>query len=204
MQPDDGRLYTVMLAPPAVIVARMFAVLFPDARTALDMTYGSGRFWRDPPLVAVTRVDIDPDRAPDGAADFTALPYPDASFDVAVFDPPYHTDMGRGKASIMGGRFGTFSNVAVLKVAVLRGSREARRVSRLGALVKVQDHIHGRRLIMMSDWVRAELGAPYDLVHGVKSNGKLLSPRWTRQLSAWRNHATYYAFRWDREEHKPW
>lgn len=68
----------------------------------LDPTYGLGRFWtrwRPERLIAH---DLDPDKAPDGAADFTALPYADATFDAVVFDPPYKlngTSSGKGASA---------------------------------------------------------------------------------------------------------
>jgi hypothetical protein len=49
----------------------------------LDMTYGSGtwwKLWRPDRMVAIGR---------DLTADFTALPFPVAMFDAVAFDPPY-------------------------------------------------------------------------------------------------------------------
>ena len=101
-------LRAIMRAAPAEIVAGMLRVLYPDAETLLDATHGHGRFWTADPPVAVTGLDLDTARAPHVVGDFRALPFRDGSFDVVIFDPPYHTDMGRGKASVMGSRFGTF------------------------------------------------------------------------------------------------
>jgi hypothetical protein len=198
--PTD-RLYTVTAAPSAVVVARMLAVLYPDARTVLDMTYGSGKFWDGSARVAVTGLDLDPARAPNVVGDFRALPFADRSFDVAIFDPPYHTDMGRGKSSIMGARFGTFATLPELEAAVRQGCAEAWRVARLGVIVKCQDYIHASRPVWMSDWVRSALGEPYDFAMQVRPH-KITDPKWSRQLSAWRNHATYWAFRKDGNVHR--
>lgn len=52
-----------------------------------DVTYGKGVFWRKTPHLDVTGSDIK--TVPDRPYDFTRLPYADASFDVAVIDPPY-------------------------------------------------------------------------------------------------------------------
>jgi hypothetical protein len=55
----------------------------------LDATYGRGiwwKVWRPDVLVAH---DIDPAKAPDGPADFTALPYDDDEFDAVTLDPPF-------------------------------------------------------------------------------------------------------------------
>lgn len=61
-----------------------------DDYTVLDTTYGHGRFWTKyrPPLL--TGVDVNPSKSMTGTSvDFRNLPFPDRSFDVVVFDPPY-------------------------------------------------------------------------------------------------------------------
>lgn len=61
----------------------------PDARI-LDCTANRRRMWegvvRAP---APIFMDLDPTVGPDVVGDFRALPFPDASFDVLVFDPPH-------------------------------------------------------------------------------------------------------------------
>lgn len=197
------RLYTIADGTSARAVADLLAVLFPDARTVLDATYGNGAFWRgDLAEVAVTGMDLDPARAPHVVGDFRAMPFADASFDVVIFDPPYHTDMGRGKASIMGSRFGAFGRLADLRAAVEQGCRESWRVGRLGIIVKVQDYIHESRAVWMSDWVKAALPVePYDVLY-LRRPHKLVDPKWTRQLSVWRNHATFWVYRTDGGVHR--
>lgn len=185
----------------AETIAKIFDVFFPDALTVLDMTYGNGKFWDKANGLKVNGRDINPDRARDGVSDFYALDDADGSFDVCVFDPPYYTDAG--KESIMRKRFGSFEGMADLIEAVENGVREARRVARLGVVVKIQDHIHGNRLVMMSDMVRSAM-APielYDIVHVTRAS-RPRSRRWTRQLSAWRNHSSYLVFRLDGTIHK--
>lgn len=60
-----------------------------DWRT-LDPTYGLGSFWKSWRPDDLVGCDLDPEKSPLGAAvDFTALPFPDRSFDAVVFDPPY-------------------------------------------------------------------------------------------------------------------
>lgn len=195
-------LYSVEDGTSARAVARLIAVLFPDATAALDMTYGSGRFWDGSAPVAVTGLDINPSRARDVCGDFTRLPFVDGAFDLAIFDPPYHTDMGRGKASVMGARFGTYPTLLHLENAVKAGAREAWRVSRLGILVKVQTYVHASRLVRMTRWVEDAVPADlYDEMH-LKARNKILDPKWGDQLSVYRNHATFLAFRKDGATHK--
>ena len=65
----------------------------------LDPTHGRGiwwKVWRPDVLVAH---DLDPAKAPDGVADFTALPYVDDEFDAVAFDPPYKLN-GRPTRSV--------------------------------------------------------------------------------------------------------
>src|SRR4051794_15499269 len=96
------RLYSVSTGTNAQTVADILRVLFPDARTVLDVTYGKGRFWspKHPVTAQVTGLDLDPQRARDVVGDFRALDYLADSFDVGVFDPPYQWDMGKGKPSV--------------------------------------------------------------------------------------------------------
>ena len=166
------------------------------------MTYGSGSFWRGTDTgLAVTGIDINPQRARDVCADFTRLPFRDDAFDVAIFDPPYHTDMGRGKASVMGSRFGAYRSMLELETAVCFGCAEAQRVSRRGVIVKCQDYIHSSQLVEMTQWVRDHMNQPvYQRVDIVRQH-KLLDPKWGEQLSAYSNSATFLAFRHGDQRH---
>lgn len=179
--------------PTATIVSLILKVFFPDAETALDMTYGSGAFWDGSTSVRVTATDADPTRAVDGTTDFRNLSYPNATFDVTLFDPPHIADAGA--ESIMGQRFGTYPD-ADLQDAIRAGAAEAMRVARLGAIIKVTDHIHGQRFVRESGWVILELGEPYDVVHQVRS-GAMIDPKWEEQRSAYNNGSTYLIFRKD-------
>lgn len=189
------RLYSVEDGTSARAVAGLLAVLFPDARTVLDATYGNGRFWDGSADVEVTGLDLDPGRAAHVVGDFRALPFADDAFDVVIFDPPYHTNMGRGKASVMGARFGTFATLADLREAVEQGCREAWRAGRLGVIVKCQDYIHESKPVWMSDWVKGALPVePYDVLH-LRQRSKVIDPKWRDQLSVYRNHSTFWVFR---------
>lgn len=197
-----GHLYTAQVQTNANATAGLLRVLFPDATTVIDMTYGKGMFWDGKASVSVIGIDLDPDRARDVCADFTRLPFRDGAFDVAIFDPPYQWDMGHGKGSIIGNLFGTYESEDAAKRAVQLGSREAWRVSRIGVLVKVQNYIHASRLVHMTRWVEDAIPSPlYDELHLVNPR-KLIAPRWKSQLSVYRNHSTFLAFRHGDQTHK--
>jgi hypothetical protein len=195
------RLYSVEMGSSAQTVAKMLRVLFPDATTALDMTYGSGNFWKGAPSFSVVGIDIDPDRARDVCADFTQLPFAADTFDVAIFDPPYLADVSVKNPGIVGRRFGSYARQVHVHAAVRRGMREAWRVARIGVIVKVQIHTHASLLVDMEGWVRESIGAPlYGRVEQVRPV-KLTDPKWTDQLSVWSNSATFLAYRKGDQRH---
>jgi hypothetical protein len=188
--------------PTPIIVAQILRVYFPNAENVLDMTGGDGGFWDGSELLNVTRLIVDPDRAPDGAEDFRSLPHiPDNHHDVTLFDPPHLTETGNS-GPIMGERYGSFANMAELEQAIADGSREAWRIGRLGAVVKVTDHVHGQQYVIESDWVREAIGQPpFDEVYQVRGHA-MIDPKWQEQLSAYNNGATYLIFRKDGPMHK--
>lgn len=65
-------------------VARLYAK--GDPKIA-DLTYGKGVFWRKTPHLRVFGSDMV--TQPKRPHDFRALPYRNATFDIAVLDPPY-------------------------------------------------------------------------------------------------------------------
>jgi hypothetical protein len=201
----SDRLYSVTTGSNARVVADILRVLFPDARTVLDTTYGKGRFWspKHPVDVAVTGLDLDPARARDRVADFRNLAdFADESHDVGVFDPPYQWDMSKRKPSRMGARFGTYRSEGEARTSIQSGAREVWRTSRLGIIVKVQDHVHSQRVAWLSDWVKDVIPVePFDQVHLARRQ-KMRDPKWRRQLSVWRNHATFWIFRKDGQIHR--
>lgn len=176
----------------AELVADILRVFFPDASTCVDLTPGRGGFWSERVPIHVS-VALSPH-------DFRSLPYAHDNFDVGLIDPPHLADAG--KKSIMGQRYGTYKQ-ADLEPLVRAGTREAWRVSRLGIVVKVTDHVHGQRFVSESDWVRGALGGqtPFDIVHYVRpqslGDGKWREP----QLSARNNGSTFLIFRKGDQRH---
>ena len=185
--------------PTPIIISQILRVYFPDAETALDMTGGDEGFWDGSELIEVSRINVDPSRVADAQSDFRSLPHiADADYDVTLFDPPHVADAGDD--AVMGERFGTYVGDD-LEDAIRRGCAEAWRIGRLGAIVKVTDHVHGQRYVLESDWVRDAIGeAPYDEVYQVRSSA-VIDPKWEEQLSAYNNGSTYLIFRKGVQKH---
>lgn len=181
----------------AWIVNAIVGVCFPDARTALDPTFGEGAFWKNGTHLDLTAHDSLEERAPNGVVDFRNLPYIDQQFDLVVFDPPHIADAGAD--SIMGQRYGTYSSDELLRV-IWTGTREAWRVARLGIIVKVTDGVHGQEYVEESAAVRMAAGRPYDIVYQTRE-ASLPDPKWGEQLSAYNNGSTYLIFRKDGPKH---
>jgi hypothetical protein len=199
----EDPLFARMKLRPAQAIEVILFVCFPDAGSVLDSTWGRGRFWTDSTApVGVVGLDLNPKRARHVVGDYRALPFADGAFDVGVFDPQFLSDGGR--ASIMRAAYTTHGRLEAAKADVQQGCREIWRVSRLGIIVKVQDHIHDQRLIRMTDWVREAIpAAQYDELLVPSEQAKVIDPKWTRpQLSLYRDHSAYLVFRKDGDVHK--
>lgn len=200
----EDALFSRMNISPAQAIEVILFVCFPDAATVLDATWGKGNFWKGSTApVSVVGLDLDPRRARDVVGDYRRLPFADSALDLGIFDPEFLSD--GGKKSIMRAQYSTHERLDAAEVKVQQGCREIRRVSRLGAIIKVQDHIHGSRLIRMSDWVREALHpmAQYDELLVPSEQPKVIDPKWKRpQLSLYRDHSVYLVFRWDGPAHK--
>jgi hypothetical protein len=191
----SSRLFSIESGSSAQIVAKMLRVLFPDAETVLDMTYGSGKFWTPYTPWQVTGIDLNPARARDVCADFTRLPFADGAFDVAIFDPPYLTEAGKSGLMAMDRQFSSFASVDVGREVVTCGAAEAWRVGRLGCVVKVQNYTHDNRSVRMTRWIEDAMPhEPYGEVHAMTPN-KVIHSKWGSQLSVYSVHTTYLAFR---------
>jgi hypothetical protein len=72
-------------------VCRLYA---PDGSRILDMTYGQGRFWKKVNLNRYRFLSMDIEPIAQIQADIRKPPFTDASFDIAVLDPPYVHNSG--------------------------------------------------------------------------------------------------------------
>jgi hypothetical protein len=198
------RLYSVETGNSAQTIAKMIRVLFPDAVMVLDATWGTGGFW-SPHFGARSKYVIGLDRSPHGRpdvlGDFTRLPFRDGAFDLVVFDPPFISHASKAGTSKVDRRFSSYRSEEEALATVQAGAREAWRVARLGALVKVQNHVHASVYVDMEAWVREALAMPvYGHVEQIRPS-KMIAPTWSDQLSVWSNSATFLAFRHGDQRH---
>lgn len=138
-----------------------------------DVTYGRGAFWKQPAAGEVPQIrhEIDPEIG-DGV-DCRALPEPDESIDVVVFDPPYRA--AHGGTQVGGDKLYPGYNLPASNLDstndVLNlyrdGIKEAARVLKPGGriMVKCQDLSYSSRLHLTHlDVLRHMVSAGLDLV----------------------------------------
>jgi hypothetical protein len=157
---------------------------FRDARTALDLSPGERCFWSE---LVPTGLEVTFSQH-----DFTSTPYADLSFDLTLLDPPHLAGLGRN--SYMRPRYGTYSSKQLPGV-VRAGAREAWRLARIGAVVKVCDHVNSAHFKRETGWVIDAIGLePFDTVHVL--HAPVGSARWPDEpLSARNNGSTLLLFK---------
>lgn len=101
-------MLSVLFAESADNLAHLVRFYAPKAMRLLDVTYGSGTLVKRCPIPVIS-VDRDLTATPTVYADSGALPFRDACFDVAVFDPPYLYGTATTHQGIVGQK--TWSNV---------------------------------------------------------------------------------------------
>jgi hypothetical protein len=184
-------------------LAKMLGVLYPDAETILDATWGSGKFWTGPlpSGVRVIGADLDPARARDVVADFTQLPFGPGAVDLVVYDPPFISDVSKTNPGVIGRRFSSYASDAEARRIVQAGAAEAWRVARVGVIAKCQIHTHGSLTIDMEGWLREAVPSPiFGRVEQLRRS-KIVAPNWGEQLSVRSNSSTFLAFRKGSQRH---
>lgn len=116
----------------------------------LDVTHNNGVMWKGTPYRPTT-MDIDPEFGCDVTADFRAIPFPAATFDVVVFDPPHLPAAAAsvGSSGIWRERYGITADGDYrqgdnVSPAFTDFFREAKRVLRADGIVlaKIADLVH--------------------------------------------------------------
>ena len=204
-----------MIRPSSVIHGRDPAVLqalldfyVGPGKKILDVTANRRRMWRGVAGdYAPNFMDIDPKVGPDIVGDFRAIPVPDASLDVLVFDPPHLPAAAGSKASLRQMRedYGLSDapkadNVAAYFAPLLT---EAARVLRLDGLIlaKIKDYTHNHAYQwMLVEWINAVRSTPgltpCDLVIKVDPcGGNLKSGRWEKAHHVRNSHCYWSVVR---------
>ena len=141
------------------VIQAIFNLHFPTVSRVLDMTYGKGNFWKWPYRFSLTGADIAHDKG-GLQADSRRLPFDDASFDVAVIDPPFmHGATANGYSSTVGLNrdFSRLCSQAVVLTLYKALLQEAYRLVSVGVVVKCKDIIESGKFAHMSAKVSAAL-----------------------------------------------
>ena len=121
----------------------------------LDMTYGKGRFWTLIHPYSMVRVDKFAHVQGGIKADFRQLPFEDARFDVAVFDPPYKLSGTPSATEYPDYGIQEKMSPHDRMAMICDGLKEATRVVRKGGyvLVKCQDQVCSGKVWWQTDMV---------------------------------------------------
>ena len=179
-------------------VSRLYAQ--GDPKIA-DLTWGKGVFWRKCPHLRVFGSDMITE--PKRPHNFTDLPYRDATFDIAVLDPPYIHSPGNHQTDHR------YQNAATTKGMLwndlreqlyVPGLKEAKRIVRPGTgliWVKCKDQVQSG----MQRWCHIDLCAdavrlglyPRDLFILV-AKARTANGRWSSQHHARKPHSYLWVF----------
>ena len=131
------------------VIAALRALHFPGC-TVVDLTWGKGAFWMPGAFWSdqdVVGIDIAPRQGCKIRANARYAPVKDRAVDLAVFDPPHIWSPGNtatSKAAIYDD-YGSMPTLQALIDLYVEGVAEARRIARVGAIVKCADMVkHGR------------------------------------------------------------
>lgn len=185
----------------ADLISEVASLYATDDSKIADLTYGKGVFWRKTPHLRVFGSDLI--TQPKRPHDFTNLPYRDATFNIAVLDPPYIHSPGKHQTD---SRYQNAATTKGMLWADLRrelyipGMREAMRIVKPqgGQIwVKCKDQVQSG----MHRWCHAELlhdalelGLyPRDLFI-LMAKSRTSNNRWSVQHHARKPHSFLWVF----------
>ena len=211
-------LETIRKGNTSACIQDIFSLHFPTARSALDCTFGKGRFWNWDHNINVTGLDIDPptDDPRVIRANYLDIPFQNGSFDVLCFDPPFiftrglravigtkRFFMGAEAESYEGRRWSkeqlTMPRNPTDLLAHYRRIFEQRGVATQGLILKGQDLI-----VSKPDWwsfnvfnlaKEMGLGEPTDILLQHSPASRMRDPRWKNQYHFRRAHCTYLIYK---------
>ena len=172
---------------------------FPDAGSVADLTYGKGAFWKDAPAgLDVIGLDGSPRYGCLIEADCRSVPLRDQSVDVAVFDPPHQHAIGKTTGLRHGDDFGWLPSQTKIHALIRDTAPEIRRVSGLGAIVKVTDMVESGRFmpshILVASSLSPMLGWPTDLA--ILDSGVPRPDNHARVLHLRHAHSYFMVYKW--------
>lgn len=170
----------------------------------LDATVNCGRFWRGSgrPVIGM---DIDIAHRPAIVADNAQMPFPDAAFDVLVYDPPHVPNQGSDNQKDFNTRFGLVArsskqNGYAFTHTYPPFAAEAFRVLRPEGVLfcKIADYVHHHRY----NWAHLELieacsragFCACDCIIKVRK-GPIMDPKWKNAHHSRRMHCYWLIFR---------
>ena len=172
----------------------------------LDCTYNKGKMWQGLSYKPV-RMDINPSFEVDVVADFTAMPFVDASFDVIVFDPPF---LPIHAASFNSSRIWELQYGITADDSLRRGDNvcpmfmpflsEARRVLKADGIIiaKIGDLVHNHKQQFQGvEFVNCAYRVglcPCDLLIKVR-NSNLNSSKWKHVRHLRKTHSYFFVVR---------
>ncbi len=169
--------------------------LRPDDRV-VDFTYGLGQFWSLWKPNELVAHDLDPAKAPNGALDVLEAPsyYGYASFDVAVFDPPYKLNGTPTPGVDNRYGVGVVASKSERMRLILDGSVAAAQVARRVLLVKVQDQVSAGRKVWQTHIVAGHLSGVAALVDMLHVSSYRPQPAGRAQRTVRQNFSTLMIF----------
>ncbi|KKN55488.1 hypothetical protein LCGC14_0581630 [marine sediment metagenome] len=209
-------LETIRRGTSGACIEDCFRIIYPNAKTVADLTYGKGRFWKWPSddmvLPDVVKLDLEPIGGAEVQASYCYVPLKDQSVEVAIFDPPFIFSPGlRGiigaKRFFLGvttgndPRINAPRNSKQLYQQTVVAMQEMRRIARHGMILKGQDLITSQhpnwwtyQVMNIGDRL---LGLwPEDVLLQVSPAARMRDPRWKNQYHFRRAHAYYICYRW--------
>ena len=171
-----------------------------DGWSILDPTYGLGRFWSQWLPNGLLGTDLNPAKSMTGeSVDFTAMSWPDASFDAVVFDPPYKLN-GTGGSHPSDAGYGVADSTSWQDRhdLIRRGITECVRVLRPRGwlLVKCQDQVcSGHVRWQTVEFAEHARTVGCDLVDMLHLRSYRAQPEGRRQVHARRNYSTLLVLR---------
>ena len=163
---------------------------FPEAKTAIDPTYGKGVFWRGIDGIAVLGGDVDACKAPHWVGDCRHLPFKGSSFDIGVLDLPFMEDAHAHTGTNLWDDFSGLRGASFVDLVYVAAA-ELRRVCSQGFIIKCKDQVHGWKYNPTHSDIIADIGTPYDVLVFVPQVVLVNDPKW-KTIRHFRRQESYF------------